>query len=1182
MQKSSNQRGDANFELQRVFASAWNKRLTPAQWGRAIKDHFGPRAATSPLLCDFLLQQARVGPSPSPLLLSYIRHSLSVGLVAKAHFFNSLCDVASPAAPGQFSAFLQLVAEFAPLMISHEEREELRRSIAKEQQSRHKRKRALSKSYDDEGMMDLEGSSQGTEPHQAEQGGDHSKKARTAAAAAAELEFGEEQMKEGGSTTTDGISFIARIFLRLAEMLVSAVAYLSSSSAGQGGSCNNLEVSVNTLVALLTHHKCLAFLLLARHEHPDLWSSFCSKCEDLFKSGSGELVNQATSTSLTPHPHKHILKPLWRALQGLLSTEWCRLYCRGWLKHNLFTNVARHNSNAYNRPWIAIALVVKEESPRVCGEDAEPKGLPRARMLWSAALRFYNSKRTAVHSREWYIARNYLLVKVPLLMQQWTDMNETEQTFAQIPQLSHFNPVELSLIHLSHFPTLVSPGVTTGTKARSSSVSSPPLTPTQALVSPSSSTLSTSHPVLTGASPAAASADALSNAAHSIMLGELASACLHRGLVSRDKLETFLPGLTIDGVSTDLYSVEAMLAGTPPQKKEDVDQLFGFLRNKELGEDVVKKALEVVGNLHQHLQAQEHLVQAVLSASDPFASPMAVKEEEGPIAPATLAQLFATLCSDYVLDALFLHATLPQLASNVAVHCARWGDGVLTQVEEISPETRSEAASLFPSAFTLLVAILEKLEVKSCASNQEAFQRTDGFMYLLSEEKRQRGELKEEPSGSHGSPDGSKEKHDKASLLTWYNSYMFSKFDLSTPAKAQLYLGCVHKKFSLAACCAHYKTALDVIPFIHIPLYLWLATELLVTIQHTTISTGGSPPSYQVSVPLLVLSTLAEQHPLSAKARSKHRASAPPPKSGAVMVTAIGVSLKKALETAGDNPQSEKLKTMLQSVVTTKYTHTTPLNAQLQKDFLAALPETMPSTSFTHFSFILSRVGKREFCDHMFRCIIHSLHGGMGSRHALRAAEMSACLVALCGGKDLVATLFSQYLPLCHFGQKTQFYGQLVAYMSVLSAALTGMHLVPLSPPGQAKPPVELALLGVFDYITTQLELMVEHPSSTLAFTLTFLSLATAIPSIFRFAPALRLATALAKLGAYQLLFCIFFTPASPSKTAMMAMASGEDELLPIASSDSAAISSSRRMLDVAKAVIAHKAFGDAKELLFE
>ncbi len=143
-------------------------------------------------------------------------------------------------------------------------------------------------------------------------------------------------------------------------------------------------------------------------------------------------------------------------------------------------------------------------------------------------------------------------------------------------------------------------------------------------------------------------------------------------------------------------------------------------------------------------------------------------------------------------------------------------------------------------------------------------------------------------------------------------------------------------------------------------------------------------------------------------------------------------------------------------MVTTKYTHTTPLNAQLQKDFLAALPETMPSTSFTHFSFILSRVGKREFCDHMFRCIIHSLHGGMSSRHALRyrfsarlphtrvplrvlltrrayrAAEMSACLVALCGGKDLVATLFSQYLGLCHFGQKYPVPVQRVSCVDVL------------------------------------------------------------------------------------------------------------------------------------------------------
>jgi hypothetical protein len=108
------------------------------------------------------------------------------------------------------------------------------------------------------------------------------------------------------------------------------------------------------------------------------------------------LTNRLMPVPTLANPHKHTLKPIWHALQGrpsssfsfcflsfflsffllqrffpypspagLLSTEWSRLYCRGWLKYNLFTNIARHNSNAYNRPWIAIALVVKEEVRRL-------------------------------------------------------------------------------------------------------------------------------------------------------------------------------------------------------------------------------------------------------------------------------------------------------------------------------------------------------------------------------------------------------------------------------------------------------------------------------------------------------------------------------------------------------------------------------------------------------------------------------------------------------------------------------------------------------------------------------------------------------------------------------------------------------------------------------------------------
>jgi hypothetical protein len=131
---------------------------------------------------------------------------------------------------------------------------------------------------------------------------------------------------------------------------------------------------------------------------------------------------------------------------------------------------------------------------------------------------------------------------------------------------------------------------------------------------------------------------------------------------------------------------------------------------------------------------------------------------------------------------------------------------------------------------------------------------------------------------------------------------------------------------------------------------------------------------------------------------------------------------------------------------------------------------------------------------------------------------------------------------------------------------------------------VELALLGVFDYITAQLEQMIEHPSSTLAFTLTFLSLATAIPSIFRFAPALRLATALEKLGAYQLLFCIFFTPSPSSPTTKATTPTtmgGSDDVLQLDDSEQHS-AASRRMLGVAKAIVSHKTFGEAKELLFE
>lgn len=163
-------------------------------------------------------------------------------------------------------------------------------------------------------------------------------------------------------------------------------------------------------------------------------------------------------------------------------------------------------------------------------------------------------------------------------MQQWTDMADANNTFLRAPHLAHFNPVELSLLHLSHFATLVSPpkdGNSGGHKV-SSSTASPPLSPSQPTLSPSSqsgtmmSSQSLSHssaaPSLSlpaAMTPASAHYDTsfsctapyesflfchlilifflfVHSAVHSLSLGELVSACVFRGLASKDKLAPFL------------------------------------------------------------------------------------------------------------------------------------------------------------------------------------------------------------------------------------------------------------------------------------------------------------------------------------------------------------------------------------------------------------------------------------------------------------------------------------------------------------------------------------------------------------------------------------------------------------------------------------------------------------------
>lgn len=220
---------------------------------------------------------------------------------------------------------------------------------------------------------------------------------------------------------------------------------------------------------------------------------------------------------------------------------------------------------------------------------------------------------------------------------------------------------------------------------------------------------------------------------------------------------------------------------------------------------------------------------------------------------------------------------------------------------------------------------------------------------------------------------------------------------------------------------------------------------------------------------------------------------------------------------------------------------------------------------------------------------------------------MGACLIALCGGKELVSVHFSQCLPLCPFGLRYHRHSDGSSLQpsslsppfqdAVLWTACC-LHVCPLrrlnrnapcssNAGGQAEVSVrglpllingvdhdhdtlhreEIALYGLFEYITEMLERMIEQPTSSLPFALTFLCLATATPSIFRFAPALRLATALERLGAYQLLFCIYLPP--PSR-----LFTGSDA--------NAVDAHASRMIEVLRNVVANKNFGQTQELCLE
>jgi hypothetical protein len=125
--------------LHTVITSAWNARSSPGEWTAKVLDWnkaavYSPRKLSA-LLCgmweitgeiriiiirelffhhplllahclvELLLNQILIGPSPSPLLVTYMQYGMITRLIHPLDFFTRLNTVLSPSRPAQLNSY---------------------------------------------------------------------------------------------------------------------------------------------------------------------------------------------------------------------------------------------------------------------------------------------------------------------------------------------------------------------------------------------------------------------------------------------------------------------------------------------------------------------------------------------------------------------------------------------------------------------------------------------------------------------------------------------------------------------------------------------------------------------------------------------------------------------------------------------------------------------------------------------------------------------------------------------------------------------------------------------------------------------------------------------------------------------------------------------------------------------
>ncbi|XP_023803977.1 mediator of RNA polymerase II transcription subunit 24-like [Cyanistes caeruleus] len=80
--------------LKQAILQAWKERWSDYQWAINMKRFF-PRGATWDILnlAEALLEQAMIGPSPNPLILSYLKYAISSQMVSYSTVLMAISKV---------------------------------------------------------------------------------------------------------------------------------------------------------------------------------------------------------------------------------------------------------------------------------------------------------------------------------------------------------------------------------------------------------------------------------------------------------------------------------------------------------------------------------------------------------------------------------------------------------------------------------------------------------------------------------------------------------------------------------------------------------------------------------------------------------------------------------------------------------------------------------------------------------------------------------------------------------------------------------------------------------------------------------------------------------------------------------------------------------------------------------